>query len=320
MASLRSATTPAPRLTRNKGIVGQNQMSTWWRRLLKRFHPEGIPWPGTILYNAVSATAIFRRHYELVAEDVARYGAAERILDIGTGPGRLLLALRQPFPHAALVGVDISPSMVAQATRNIEQHGQTTGMEVRAASAGGLPFAAGTFDRVISTGSLHHWEAPLAGLAEAHRVLTDGGYALIYDLVRHMPEPVVREVRARFGGIRLALLWLHSFEEPFLNREEMQALGAQTNFAIEGTRFVGALCCLVLRKSTVSAAYRTADDSGQTTAAGDSRQLVKQLSYRMNCSDITIGILEFDRQRCIATGIPLPSIYYPRCKVNKEND
>jgi SAM-dependent methyltransferase len=52
--------------------------------------------------------------------------------------------------------------------------------------------------RVISTGSLHHWEAPLAGLTEAHRVLRAGGYALIYGLVRHLPEPVVRDVRTRF--------------------------------------------------------------------------------------------------------------------------
>ncbi len=245
-------------------------MNTWWRRLLKRFHPEGIPWPGTILYNAVSGTWIFRRHYELVAEDVARYGAAERILDIGTGPGRLLLTLRQPFPHAALVGVDISPSMLAQARRNIEQHGRTTGIEVGAASADGLPFAGGTFDRVISTGSLHHWKAPLAGLAEAHRVLRDGGYALIYDLVRHMPEPVVRDVRARFGEFRLALLWLHSFEEPFLSAEKMEAVGEQTDFAVEGTRFVGALCCLILRKPTVLAACRTDDDRGQPADAGDS--------------------------------------------------
>jgi ubiquinone/menaquinone biosynthesis C-methylase UbiE len=237
-------------------------VNIWWRRLLKRFHPEGIPWPATILYNTLSGTEIFRRHYDLVADDVARYGAAERILDIGSGPGRLLLALRQAFPHAALVGVDISPSMVAQARRNIERDGGAGGIDVRAASAEGLPFPDGTFDRAISTGSLHHWEAPLAGLAEAHRVLRDGGYALIYDLVRRMPEPVVRKVRTQFGGLRLALLWLHSFEEPFLNAGEMEALGEQTDFVVEGTTFVGALCCLVLRKRAVLAVCRTPDDRG----------------------------------------------------------
>jgi hypothetical protein len=52
--------------------------------------------------------------------------------------------------------------------------------------------------RAILTGSLHHWEAPLVGLAEAHRVLRAGGYGLIRGLVRHMLEPVVRDIRTRF--------------------------------------------------------------------------------------------------------------------------
>jgi|GEM_PF-3341991 len=45
------------------------------------------------------------------------------------------------------------------------------------------------------------------------------------------------------------LLWLHSFEEPFVDPGEMESLGHQAGFAVEGTHFVGARCCLVLRKS-----------------------------------------------------------------------
>jgi len=46
-------------------------------------------------------------------------------------------------------------------------------------------------------------------------------------------------------------LWLHSFEEPFLNAEQMEALGRRTDFVVKGTRFTGALCCLILRKAAV---------------------------------------------------------------------
>jgi ubiquinone/menaquinone biosynthesis C-methylase UbiE len=216
---------------------------------MKRLHPEGIPWPGSALYNAVSSTKIFFQHYELVAHEVARYGAAECMLDIGTGPGHLLLALRKTLPDTELVGVDISPAMVALAHRNVRAHGQAPRIEVRLAGADALPFADGTFDRVISTGSLHHWKEPLRALSEAHRVLKADGYALMYDLVRDMPKAVREDVHVRFGGFRLALLWLHSFEEPFLNAEEMESLGRRTDFVVEGTRFSGALCCLVLRKA-----------------------------------------------------------------------
>jgi len=160
------------------------------------------------------------------------------------------LALRKTLPDTELVGIDISPAMLAQADRNVKKYGPAPHIEVRLVGANSLPLADGTFDRVISTGSLHHWKDPVKSLSEAHRVLKADGYALMYDLVRDMPKAVWKDVRSRFGSFRLALLWLHSFEEPFLNAEEMDALGRRTDFAVEGTRFTGALCCLALRKSS----------------------------------------------------------------------
>jgi len=64
---------------------------------------------------------------------------------------------------------------------------------------------------VLSPESLHHGKKPHA-LSEAHRVLKADGYALMYDLVRDMPNAVREDVRARFGGFRFALLRLHSFD------------------------------------------------------------------------------------------------------------
>ena len=215
---------------------------------MERLHPEGIPWPGSVLYNALSSTKIFLRHYELVAHDIAHYGTAEVLLDIGTGPGYLLLALSKTLPETDLIGIDISPAMIVQAQRNIRTPGRATHIELRVADANALPFVEGVFDRVISTGSLHHWHDPVGALSEAYRVLKTGGYALIYDLVRNMPKGVCDDVRARFGRFRLAFLWLHSFEEPFLNVKEMDALGRRTEFTVEGTKFTGAFCCLILKK------------------------------------------------------------------------
>lgn len=224
-------------------------MNTPWRNLVKRFHPEGIPWPGSVVYNALSGSEIFRRHYERVARDVSGYGAARRILDIGTGPGRLLVALKQALPGAVLVGVDISPAMAAQAKRNLKSGGDAGRIAVGVAGAHALPFADGTFDRVVSTGSLHHWKDPVSALAEVHRVTRAGGTALMYDLVRRMPAAVCEAVRTQFGGVRFALLWLHSFEEPFFSPGEMEALGRASPFDVEPMHFAGALCCLAMRKT-----------------------------------------------------------------------
>jgi ubiquinone/menaquinone biosynthesis C-methylase UbiE len=218
---------------------------------MKQFHPEGIPWPGSLVYNAVSSTSIFKQHYDLVANDAARFGAAACILDIGTGPGHLLFAMRKLLPEAKLIGVDISSAMVAQARWNLDKCGQDHQIELKTADANALPFEDETFHCVVSTGSLHHWKDPIHALCEAHRVLKPGSHALMYDLVRDMPKRVCKDIRTPFGGFRFALLWLHSFEEPFLNAKEMEKLGRRTDFVVEGTKFTGALCCLEMRKTAI---------------------------------------------------------------------
>ncbi len=229
-------------------------MHTSWREFLRRWHPEGIPWPATVFYNLVSKTEVFRRHYELVAEHVTQHCRCGRILDIGTGPGWLLAILHQRLPHVELVGVDISEAMVRLAQQNMTQEGLGTAISFSVARAELLPFPQGAFDAVVSTGSLHHWKNPVAALNEVHRVLQVGGTALMYDLVRNLPPRVAASARDRFGSLRAFVLWLHSFEEPFYNPQEMTALAQETLFQQGEIQFIGALCCLVLHKNPGSAA------------------------------------------------------------------
>ena len=89
------------------------------RRFLKIFHPEGIPWPGTAFYNVISETSIFQKHYELLARDILNYCSEGSILDIGTGPGWLLVKLHQQSLRLRVIGLDASPSMEAKAQKNM---------------------------------------------------------------------------------------------------------------------------------------------------------------------------------------------------------
>ncbi|HOW97645.1 MAG TPA: class I SAM-dependent methyltransferase [Kiritimatiellia bacterium] len=216
-------------------------MRTPWRRLLSRIELEGIPWPGACFYNALSRSSPFQKHYALVADEVAVLRPAS-VLDIGTGPGWLLLRLRERLPGASLHGADISRAMVDKAEKNLPG----SGIVLKCAGSEALPYPDASFDVVVSTGSLHHWKNPVAGLNEIRRVLTPGGRALVYDLVRKMPEDVARRVRAEYGRFRATLMWLHSFEEPFYSAAEMETLAAQSDFAGGETGFTGALCRLRL--------------------------------------------------------------------------
>jgi len=226
-------------------------MLSFGRRLLKIFHPEGIPWPGTVLYNAISKTMVFQSHYELIAKDILRYNKEGSILDVGTGPAWLLVKLHKLSPKLYLTGLDISPSMVAKAQRNMANVGLADIIEIKVGKAKHMPFADNSFDTVVSTGSIHHWKKPMACLNEIYRILKHGGYALMYDLVSDTPADVLMEISSEFGKLRVMLFWMHSFEEPFHGIKDFERLARSTLFGEGRIRFVGALCCLILRKNNL---------------------------------------------------------------------
>lgn len=209
------------------------------RRLLKIFHPEGIPWPGTAFYNTISETTIFQRNYELVAKDILSYCSEDSILDIGTGPGCLLVKLYQESPRLLVTGLGASPSMVAKARKNIGSAGLSHVIEVKEGNASHMPFSDGSFDTVVRTGSIHHWKNPTVGLNDVYRVVKHGGYALIYDLVSDTPASVLKETAREFGKLKMAVLWLHASEEDYAFEEDPR-LTALFLWTIQSTNGNGA--------------------------------------------------------------------------------
>lgn len=222
--------------------------TSWFQRLVKKLHPEGIPAGAARAYNALSGMSIFLRHYDLAAEDIIKFCSSGRLLDIGTGPGRLLITLHRLAPGLDLTGVDISEAMAAQAAGNLAAAGLSGAIHVRQAGARQLPFEDNSFDIVINTASLHHWKEPRESLAEIRRVLKPGGFALLYDLVKNMPKEVRAECGKKYGRTRVFLLRLLSFAEPFYTTETLLALADPALFETIHTRWVGLLCCLTLRK------------------------------------------------------------------------
>ena len=204
-------------------------------KILKSLHPEKIPGPGSVVYNAVARTAIFQRNYDLLAADILKYRSEGSLLDVGTGPGYLLVKLHGLCPALRLTGLDASPAMVSEAGKNLKRVGLSDSIRVLEGFAQALPFEDESFDAVVSTGSIHHWKDPIGGLNEVYRVMRKGGHALMYDIVNDMPSDVLEAAAGEFGRLRVLLLWVHTFTEPFYSVGGLR--GARAFFPLRPCRY-----------------------------------------------------------------------------------
>lgn len=125
-----------------------------------------------------------RFDYHAAGPDLAPMLAAgelsggERVLDIGSGPGHtaLLFATRA---HE-VVASDPTAQMLDQGRRLAAERGLDN-VSFELTSAEKLPFPDGSFDRVTSRQSAHHYADVRAALREVARVLTPTGRFVLID-------------------------------------------------------------------------------------------------------------------------------------------
>lgn len=104
------------------------------------------------------------------------------LLELGPGPGYVGLELARQLGSRSLTGCESSPLMVRIARKNAQEYGMPADYVV--GSAMNLPFPDGSFDCVVSNGSLHEWETPRLVFDEIWRVLRPGGRFCVTDLRR----------------------------------------------------------------------------------------------------------------------------------------
>ena len=66
------------------------------------------------------------------------------------------------------------------------------------------------------------------------------------------PASILNDTAREFGRFKMVLLWVHAFEEPFYTYKDFELLARPTLFKEGQTRFVGALCCLALKREDLS--------------------------------------------------------------------
>ncbi|WP_321992553.1 class I SAM-dependent methyltransferase [Marispirochaeta aestuarii] len=128
-----------------------------------------------------------RDHGLMETKSILKAGISSgRVLELGPGPGYLGLEWLKETADTYLIGVDISPAMIAIAERNRKDYGLQERAEYLHATVMDIPLKNESVDAVFSNGSLHEWENPGSVIDEMFRVLKPGGKIFISDLKRTM--------------------------------------------------------------------------------------------------------------------------------------
>jgi ubiquinone/menaquinone biosynthesis C-methylase UbiE len=133
------------------------------------------------LFDKASGLALSWLYRSVADRVIADLPSNGRVLDVGTGPGRLLVEIARRRPEVDVAGIDPSADMVGHARRHLQAAGRENA-DVRIASAEDLPFPDASFDVVVSTLSGHHWADTSTAIAEQARVLRPGGRLWVVDL------------------------------------------------------------------------------------------------------------------------------------------
>jgi ubiquinone/menaquinone biosynthesis C-methylase UbiE len=165
-----------------------------------------------------------------IAADIAANtppGAA--VLEVGCGSGPL--SVRLATDHGlSVIAFDIDPDEILRATRRAGRAGGagTPGPHFLVADVARMPFDDASFDLVVSTFSMHHWDDKIAGLGEIARVLRPGARALVWDLRRgfslfHLrgPDPLEGIAESPLA-VRSVSPWRWPFGFTFFRRLELQ--------------------------------------------------------------------------------------------------
>jgi SAM-dependent methyltransferase len=132
---------------------------------------------------------------------------ADRVLEIGFGPGVGIQDLSERATDGLVAGIDPSEVMVRQATRRNRRAIAAGLVVLKHGSAAGLPFEDDAFDKVLAVNTFHHWGSAETGLLEVKRVIRPGGLLLL--------------------GLRMALDQPRRLSAPGLTGEQVEAARAQ---------------------------------------------------------------------------------------------
>ncbi len=146
------------------GLIQHKREAYWFYRFLSLGYDRWV--------NPLFWTSAMRAR----ALEAARLDTPDlEVLDAGAGTGFTTEGIVERVDPARVTMLDQSPHQLTRARRKPA----LAACRKLLGDAERLPFEDGAFDRYVSAGSIEYWPDPQRGIAEAHRVLREGGTGVV---------------------------------------------------------------------------------------------------------------------------------------------
>jgi ubiquinone/menaquinone biosynthesis C-methylase UbiE len=137
-----------------------------------------------------------------VADFLKAHGACRggEVLDVGTGPGQIPIALCRADSKVRVLGIDLAEHMLIRARNNVARAGLSDRIEFALADAKAVTLQTEGFEAVISNTIVHHIPEPAPALAEMARMVAPGGTLMVRDLYRPDDLATLDALVATYAG------------------------------------------------------------------------------------------------------------------------
>ena len=156
------------------------------------------PQPET--FPPVTASTLKPVYGPLAEQIVKEFGLADKTgigIDLGSGPGDLIIELCRRTENMHWINADINPRFFPGFMQRAAEAGFENRVSAMYADAVDLPFRDNYADILVSRGSFQFWGDLHKAIAEIYRVLKPGGAALIgRGFSDNLPAETARQIRA----------------------------------------------------------------------------------------------------------------------------
>jgi len=245
-------------------------------------------WPDPAAADPTSADdyAAAAERLSLALIGMAGMRPGDRVLDVGCGFGGTLALLRRDLPGLGLTGLNIEDRQLRRAAGLARARPGAPPAFV-AGDACALPFADGSFDRLLAVECIFHFPSRLAFLREARRVLRPGGSLVLSDFLLKPAIAPLGRLSALPGLRRLNLFGRCDLSA---TNGAYRALAAETGLVLSEIRDV-------TRETLPTYAFLRHLLAGQrpVPAAWLGRAVVGWLDFTSRRRLLRYGLLRFER-------------------------